>query len=444
MCGFIVTNLPDPNLSAANHFVRHRGPDGTRVQEFAGLQFLHNVLSITGKKTFQPFISGDLACLFNGEIYNYRSFGQFDSDGECLIPALQKHGREFVNQLDGEFALVLFDRKQALLRLYTDVFATKPMHYGIRGNKFAVASYASAIHALGIEHAVRVPANSLIEFNLGDGSVHEFSGLFEFKLEQDKNTFDDWVAAFSESIAKRSQNTRERIFIGLSSGYDSGSIACELSLQGIDFKSFSLLGEEDEQVLNQRMHLVAEKAESELISTTLDSVNRAKKFIRDHIEPIQHHIHSEGTGYVETLDLHQDGGAVGLTMVCEAAKREGRKIYLSGQGADEIISDYGFRGKRHYPHSNFGGLFPRELSTIFPWASFYGSTQAAYLAKEEYIAGSFGLETRYPFLDKKVVQEFLSLSPELKNSHYKSVLHHYLSTRSFPNLYDKKIGFYPR
>jgi asparagine synthetase B (glutamine-hydrolysing) len=444
MCGFIVTNLPDPDLAAANRYIRHRGPDGTRVREFAGLRFLHNVLSITGPKTFQPFISGDLACLFNGEIYNYRTFGQFDSDGECLIPALQEHGREFVNQLDGEFAIVLFDRKQQLLRLYTDVFATKPMHYGIRGKEFAVASYASGIHALGFEHAVRVPANSLIEINLQDGSLHEFSSLFEFKLEQSKNTFDDWEAAFSESIAKRAKNTRERIFIGLSSGYDSGSIACELSLQGVDFKSFSLLGEEDEQVLNQRMRLVAEKAESELISTTPESVSRAKKYILDHIEPIRLHIYSEGTGYVGNPELHRDGGAVGLTMVCEAAQREGRKIYISGQGADEIISDYGFRGKRHYPHSNFGGLFPRDLSAIFPWASFYGSTQAAYLTKEEYIAGSFGLETRYPFLDKKVVQAFLSLSPELKNSHYKSALHHYLSTRGFPNLYDKKVGFYPR
>jgi hypothetical protein len=35
--------------------------------------------------------------------------------------------------------------------------------------------------------------------------------------------------------------------------------------------------------------------------------------------------------------------------------------------------------------------------------------------KEECIAGSLGIETRYPFIDRKVVQEYLNLSPDLKN-----------------------------
>ena len=42
------------------------------------------------------------------------------------------------------------------------------------------------------------------------------------------------------------------------------------------------------------------------------------------------------------------------------------------------------------------------------------------------MAGAFGIETRYPFLDKAVVQEFLSLAPELKNGKYKSVLRNLL------------------
>ena len=37
------------------------------------------------------------------------------------------------------------------------------------------------------------------------------------------------------------------------------------------------------------------------------------------------------------------------------------------------------------------------------------SHQSSYLAKEESITGGFGIEGRYPFLDKAVVQEFLWL-----------------------------------
>jgi len=125
------------------------------------------------------------------------------------------------------------------------------------------------------------------------------------------------------------------------------------------------------------------------------------------------------------------------------AKNDNKKIYLSGQGADEIFSDYGFQGKRIFEHSNFGGLFPEDLTTIFPWPSFYESSQRSYLTKEEYVAGSYGLEARYPFLDKDVVQEFLWLSADIKNNNYKSVLHNLMSERDFPFNVGVKTGFVP-
>jgi hypothetical protein len=65
----------------------------------------------------------------------------------------------------------------------------------------------------------------------------------------------------------------------------------------------------------------------------------------------------------------------------------------------------------------------------------------SYIAKEEYVAGSYGIESRYPFLDLNVVQEFLWLKPELKNLHYKSVLYYYLTKNNYPFTENEKIGF---
>jgi len=141
------------------------------------------------------------------------------------------------------------------------------------------------------------------------------------------------------------------------------------------------------------------------------------------------------------LSLKDDNGANGLSHICSLAKKDARKIYLSGQGADEIFSDYGFQGVKKFAHSNFGGLYPDDLATIFPWASFFGSTQYSYLMKEEYISGAYGLEGRYPFLDVDVVQEFLWLNPALKNANYKSVLHHYLELNNYPFEAGQKTGF---
>ena len=104
------------------------------------------------------------------------------------------------------------------------------------------------------------------------------------------------------------------------------------------------------------------------------------------------------------------------------------------------MSDYGFNGHKIYNHSQFGGLFPNNLNGFWPWDSFWDGTQIKYLNKEEYIAGHYGIETRYPFLDKYLVQEFLWLTPELKNSKYKSALSEYLSINNFP-FAQEKIGF---
>ena len=145
-------------------------------------------------------------------------------------------------------------------------------------------------------------------------------------------------------------------------------------------------------------------------------VGRARDYIDQSVEVTYYTIYSAQGDYNEFgLKLHDDSGATGLSMVCEAARRDNGKIYRVFHDDDEVISVFGFVGQNHSQHSNFGGLFPEDLSTIFPWPSFFSSSQESCLRKEEYIAGSYGIEARYPFLDERVVQEFLALDHRLKN-----------------------------
>jgi asparagine synthetase B (glutamine-hydrolysing) len=169
---------------------------------------------------------------------------------------------------------------------------------------------------------------------------------------------------------------------------------------------------------------------------------RSFRHINLNTEEFKYTIHSSSSDYNEyDRSLIYDSGSRGLSLICDQARSEGFKIYLSGSGADEIISDYGYGGNKIFPHSNFGGLFPEDLSTIFPWASFYGSTMQSYLAKEEYVSGSYGIEGRYPFLDRDVVQEFLWLTADLKNSKYKSCIDEYLMRNQYPYQAGIKTGF---
>ena len=81
-------------------------------------------------------------------------------------------------------------------------------------------------------------------------------------------------------------------------------------------------------------------------------------------------------------------------------------------------------------YGGVGDFFPEDLSSVYPWPNFYNGTMERYLKGDEYVGGCWGYETRYPYCDKDLVQEFLWLKPNLKNSYkgscYKPALLYYL------------------
>ena len=108
MCSFTITNK-NIDLQNTNYFSQKRGPDLTEVIEVNGVKVLHNLLQITGESTPQPIVDGDLVCVMNGEIYNYKSFGDYKSDVLCVLPLYREYGMDFAKKLDGEFAIVIID-----------------------------------------------------------------------------------------------------------------------------------------------------------------------------------------------------------------------------------------------------------------------------------------------------------------------------------------------
>lgn len=426
MCSIGVTNTTK-SLLDSNKFSQKRGPDDTTLIEFNGVQFLHNLLHLTGEKTTQPFIKEGIGVVFNGEIYNYLDFGNYKTDGECLIDLYQKHGTEFTKLLDGEFAICLIDFNSNVLLISTDTFACKPLWYEFKEKTFCIGSYNSQLTQLGFNNGQKLYSNKTKVFNLETFSLIEEFDNFIFDTRQYKTHFNDWITAFENSIRKRTKNTQYGIYLGLSSGYDSGAIACELLKQNLDFKSYTIAGPENKRIISERINLIPNH---EVIYLTRQEYDNNKN-----------HINAECENFVyEGYSIKGDKASFGLAAICSRANKENRRIYFSGQGADEIISDYGFNGNKIYNHSQFGGLFPPDLKDFWPWDSFYDGTQIKYLNKEEYIAGHYGIETRYPFLDKYLVQEFLWLDSKLKNNKYKSVLNEYLTRNNFP-FAEEKIGF---
>lgn len=440
MCSIIFSSKRIYNLQETNFFTKFRGPDKTVHKKIEKFDFVHNLLSITGKYTPQPFEQDGIVVVYNGEIYNFSEIENIDNDGKCLIPFYKKYGDEFVKYLDGEFALVLVDFNKEKILISSDVFRSKPIFWAYGENELGVSTYRTPLEKLSFNKISSFPANTCVVLDF-EYTIKRMFTVVDFNLKQYKNTFEDWNVSFSNAINKRCKDhVRENIFVGLSSGYDSGSIVCEMEKQGIEFKCYSHKGKEDMDILEKRKDFL--KNEVFIYSSSRRDRIQSTTYICDNTEEFNYTINSSRTKYNEyNRTITSDWGAINFSKLCSLAKRDGKKIHISGMGADEIFSDYGHGGNGIYKHSNFGGLFPCDLREIFPWNSFYNSTMESYLAKEEYVGGSYGIESRYPFLDKQVVQEFLNLTPNLKNENYKNVLYNYLTQHDFPTSFNKKIGF---
>jgi len=455
MCSFLIFNylLSKIDITKYNKNLKFRGPDYTNIINPSYLStvytFIHNLLNITGDITYQPFEKGDIITLYNGEIYNFKDFGDFSSDGECIIEAYQKYGYNFCKHLNGEFAIVLFDFNKKIFIMSTDAFSTKPLYYNINCTFLGISTYKSGLMTNKFEkEPIKLCPNTCLIYNLEDLTQINEIRLIDYNLEQTISNFNSWELAFINSIKIRSYNTKYPVFVCMSSGYDSGLICAVLNLLNIPYYTYTIIGKETKDIIDKRIEINKKKSclEAYIVDINKKKFDTYKDYIVKNTDEFHFSVSPNRENYMKLSD---DDAAIGMGIICHKASLSKHRIYLSGQGADEIISDYAMKGKSVYSNSNFNGVFPENLNEIFPkhpndksceWYSFYNYTQKSYLGKEEIISGLYGIEGRYPYLDKNLVQEYLNLGTELKNSNYKAPMKYLFDKLKYPYK-EEKIGF---
>jgi asparagine synthase (glutamine-hydrolysing) len=141
ICGLLGTGAPDPRrVEAMNDAIVHRGPDHGAVAAYGRCVLGYRRLAIIDLATGdQPVENerGDVAAVFNGEIYNFRALRrELEARGHAirgtgdspLIPhAYEEWGLGFVERLEGMFALALWDRAGERLVLARDRLGKKPL-----------------------------------------------------------------------------------------------------------------------------------------------------------------------------------------------------------------------------------------------------------------------------------------------------------------------------
>lgn len=191
MCGISgYVNVYDKGLiRKMNKVLRHRGPNDSGIFSDSRVTLGHTRLSIIdlSKAGRQPMTDedGEVVIVFNGEIYNFMELKErylkeikfaSNTDTEVIIYLYKKFGTNFVNLLDGMFALAIYDTKKHKLILARDIYGKKPLYYHLgKGGVFVFSSEIKSMlkfDGLGRELNLDVIADQLLfRYNMRDETI---------------------------------------------------------------------------------------------------------------------------------------------------------------------------------------------------------------------------------------------------------------------------------
>ncbi len=353
-------------LTKMRDSLEHRGPDdkGLFIENNIGLG--HRRLSILDISLagHQPFLSDDgrYVMVYNGEIYNFKDFypelrsNGFDikthSDTEVLLKLFQLHGSKMLNQLNGMFAFVIWDKKERKLTAVRDRMGVKPLYYSFYNESFYFASEQKALFTAGIPLKMAPEGLEEYVFNrfvAGENTLYEnikkvLPGYVMCIHESGKITNEKWwdlkaeiqnqpkiqnpVEWFRETFddsVKLRMVSDVPVGVLLSGGLDSSSILASLNhhnYKGI--QTFNIGFKEKEHNESYLAKMMAEKFDYGFHTMQLEDNALFDKLI-------------DSTYFQDEPIMHlSEPHILALSQLAKPSV----KVLLSGEGADELMGGY--------------------------------------------------------------------------------------------------------
>ncbi|MCE3267932.1 MAG: asnB [Burkholderiales bacterium] len=376
MCGiFLASTVEKVNhvlFTKALSLLNHRGPDETSIHsETPHLYFGFKRLSIIGiNDGVQPFFSPskDIVAIINGEFYDYQiikddflssgySF-KGSSDCEIIIPMFLKYGLDCFSMLNGEYAGIIYDKRNNTIYAFRDRHGIKPLYMSFDDKGILISSEIKTI--LGYR-------NENPEYN----TEYLKQKLFIIPQDQDETLFKNishimpgnyikydvstntllaqkkyWQVNYSsknylkmsltdilDSFRHKLYNSIQKRLIAdvpvacyLSGGIDSSvcyGIASSLNGKGLDAFTISFSDKKyDEQLLSKKL---------------VDKYN-GKQYILDIDEELLQKNFADHLWYLE--DLAYTSSGVAKHLLSKLAHENGYKVVLTGEGSDEYNCGY--------------------------------------------------------------------------------------------------------
>lgn len=387
-------------LEAMIHTLEHRGPDGYGYYVAPGVGLAHARLSIIDLVTGDQPIhdsSGDVWTVFNGEIFNYLELRAdliarghhfyTQSDTEVIVHLYDRYGDRFVDHLNGQFAIALWDAKRRRLVLARDRAGIRPLFHTRARGRIWFASEIKALLATVPERA-RLDVNGLVE-TLTYWAPADPDTLFEgvrslppghlLAIEEDGREtltcYWDWsfpeqgsAPAFA-SVEQATEELRALLVdavrlqlradvpVGayLSGGLDSsGIVAMIRGFTQTPVRTFSVAFEDAEFDESEHQQAMVRHLGTDHTTLTCTSAQIGAAFPR----LIRH---------AEAPVLRT--APVPLMLLSQRVREEGYKVVLTGEGADEVFGGYDLfkeaKVRRFWARQPGSKLRPKLLGRLY-------------------------------------------------------------------------------
>ncbi|HEU4654384.1 MAG TPA: asparagine synthase (glutamine-hydrolyzing) [Steroidobacteraceae bacterium] len=407
MCGLAgIFNLSDrappqrETLRAMIEALHHRGPDGYGFFSDSHCGLAHarlSIIDIAGGN--QPIHNeeSNVWVVFNGEIFNFIELRQdleraghrftTHSDTEVIVHAYEQYGLNFVDHLNGQFAVALWDQAKRRLVLARDRTGIRPLFYTEANGSLIFGSEVKSLFAVsGITRGMNLSAVgdvltywSALEPDTVFENIHSLPAGHMMIVEKGRREIKkywDWTFPTTQPTRDRSvvsyvEELRELLIdsvrlqlradvpVGayLSGGLDSSVIAALVKVYNNErLRTFSIAFEDaefDESAFQDEMTRKLGTQHTRVVCKTRDIAAAFPRVIW----------HTE-TPIVRTAPTP-------LMLLSEAVRQHGYKVVLTGEGADEVFGGYDLfkeaKIRRFWSRFPQSKMRPRLLDRLYPY-----------------------------------------------------------------------------
>ena len=427
MCGFVVTTDID-NCGKMMERQQFRGPDAMSMWKNKDIAMAHALLDINGEKQLQPYkTKNNNYLVFNGEMYDTN----IQNDTKYLADGLETYGFKFLEWNDWHGSLAWYQPEKKKLVICRDHFGAKPLWVYKKDKNLTVTTSLRSLSDLKENKRIKkgyiinsllqgreTPYKDVVKVSPGEYVIFDFNkdtmltkNLWNsFAIKSNPFNKADFRTRLITNIQKIANN-KQKTGLFLSGGFDSTFALSVVKDMGLDLTVYICAYDKTKGIYHDHNGF---RDESRLAAQTCKEWGIKHKILVLQQDQIYDYDRRwlNNTRY----PWSDRNRRVPRYFLAREAARDGCKVILTGDSADELFSGYLHHHKywlegyceeklKYYKKEKW---FPNIQFSDDKWNNMLISdlliTSEQNILATDQTCGMFGMESRPVYLGQNFVR----------------------------------------